>query len=517
MRKRNVWGIAFCIIFLLAVFFRLPPLVHSAIPFTYDTGLTFLEVRNMVLGHGLRLIGPEGGIKGIFFGPTWYYLLGIIFFFSGGDPRSLAFLSFILNITTIFVAWKIGNKVDKKTGFFAASFFAFSSGIISSSNSGFVVDTFVLINLIAVYFLIPPLTQKKLFFLGFWGSLSFHFEPVVAIGFNLALFVLLFSPIRKLSLRDKLFLSFVWLLPFVPQLLFEIRHNFLQTHAIIAELARFGQGLGGNLPIGMRLINRPLLLINNFISTTSNGNMFLSFLLLFYLVIGLSHIKDKKNTTKKTLAMSCFIFLVIPLFYYIFLFPPGIKNWYYASFPALYGILITLGLSSLFVNQLIKFIVLFTLFLFILINTQPQTYLQLFNENFPSNDPSSLKNELSIVKWIYADANGKPFVVYTYSPAVYDYPYQYLFWWYARKQNLPYPKDVSYRPNTYDYVPQKLSFTQPPETGDTFTTYLIFLPYHPEYHRYWLPEHFLIPFAATQLMSKNSFPGELIVEKRIKQ
>lgn len=215
--------------------------------------------------------------------------------------------------------------------------------------------------------------------------------------------------------------------------------------------------------------------------------------------------------------MSCFILLVIPLLYYIFLFPPGIKNWYYASFPALYGILIALGLSSLFFNRVVKLVTLFTLLLFIFINTQPQTYLQLFNENFPSNDPSSLKNELSIVKWIYADANGKPFVVYTYSPAVYDYPYQYLFWWYAKKNNLPYPKDFSYRPKTYDYVPRKLSFTPAPETDDMFTTYLIFFPFHPEYHRYWLPDHFRKPFVATQLISKNSFPGGVSVEKRIKQ
>ena len=516
MRKRNLWGIAFCIIFLLAVFFRLPPLLHSAIPFTYDTGLTFLEVRNMVLGHDLRLIGPEGGIKGIFFGPTWYYLLGIIFFFSRGDPRGLAFLSFILNITTIFVAWKIGNKVDKKTGLFAASFFAFSVASLSTSNSGFVVDTFLLINLIAVYLLFS-LNTRKVFLLGFLASLSFHFEPVVAIGFNLALFFLLFSPIKKLSFRNKLLLLFVWFLPFIPQVIFEIRHNFLQTHAIIAELARFGQGLGGNLPIGMRLIDRPIILIKNFISTTGNNNIFLSLLLFFYFLIGVFHIRDKKGTTKKTLAISCFILLVIPLFYYTFLFPPGIKNWYYASFPAIFGLLITLGLSSSFSNRFLKFLSVLTFFLFILINTQPQTYMQLFKTGFPSTDPSSLKNELSIVKWIYADANGKPFVVYTYSPAVYDYPYQYLFWWYARKQNLPYPKDFSYRPKTYDYVPHKLFFTPSPETDDTFITYLIFFPFHPEYHRYWLPEHFLTPFAETQLISKNSFPGDVIVEKRIKQ
>ena len=55
---------------------------------------------------------------------------------------------------------------------------------------------------------------------------------------------------------------------------------------------------------------------------------------------------------------------------------------------------------------------------------------------------------MEVVDWIYKDAVAKalPFAVYTYTPPVYDYHYEYLLWWKgSRKYNL-LPAEFSYRP-----------------------------------------------------------------------
>src|SRR5688500_6304605 len=44
---------------------------------------------------------------------------------------------------------------------------------------------------------------------------------------------------------------------------------------------------------------------------------------------------------------------------------------------------------------------------------------------------SFLRNELAAIDLVYKKADGKNFKVYTYMPSVYDFPYQYLFWWHG--------------------------------------------------------------------------------------
>jgi len=62
----------------------------------------------------------------------------------------------------------------------------------------------------------------------------------------------------------------------------------------------------------------------------------------------------------------------------------------------------------------------------------------------PSNwigDASVYRNQLAIVNQIYADAKGENFNYVTYTPPIFDYPYQYLFLWMGKKE--------------YGYMPNK--------------------------------------------------------------
>ncbi|OGG26730.1 hypothetical protein A2960_00980 [Candidatus Gottesmanbacteria bacterium RIFCSPLOWO2_01_FULL_39_12b] len=497
-----------------ALFFRIQRILSYDVPFNFDHGLTMLEVREIVELKKFRLVGPEGGIKGIFFGPTWYYLIAFIYFVFHGDPRSPAILSTIMNTLCVILALMLGKRISKIFGILLASFFAFSSYLISISANGFVVDVFLLINLIAIWLLLSAQNKKTLLALGLVASLSFHFEPVVAIGFNLALFIILFRQIRNLNIRYKMLLIIVWLIPFLPQVIFDIRHEFLQIHSILKALGKQGADLGGSLPLWSRIPDRLFLLIKQFYQTMGKNNLILTLTLFFYLTRGLLQIKHVKNKTVSLICYYSFLLWLIPFLYYTFLFPPGIKSWYFASFPSFYVLLICLGLFFSFRVKIIRFVSFVTIIFLIIVYSQPSDYLQNINQKLSSQDPSSLINELEAISWIYSDSKGVPFRVYNYSPSVYDYPYQYLFWWYAQKNNLPLPKDFSYRPQTYDYVPNKLSFTPLQKTGNQDFIYLIIQSKDIKDIKYWKLEEFLAPFSNTSVMNAIKFNADIYIEKR---
>lgn len=501
------------IIIVVAILIRIPSIITFNIPFTYDHGLTFLEIRDIAFLHKFRLIGPEGGIKGIFFGPTWYYLIAIPFYILKGDPRSGALVSLIINLCTIPFAYLIGSKISYKTGLNLALFFAFFAVMISSSANTFVVDTFPLINLLALWILLFTKKNIKLYFGTFLAGLSFHFEPVVALGFNLALLYILYPDLKPLKLKNKFILTIIWIIPFIPQILFDLRHNFLQTSAVLSAISKSGQDLGEILPLWKRFFDRPVLLVKQYHSIIGNGKIWLTLLSLVYMVFGIKSSYQSSNRYKMLLTKYCLAFYIIPILYFIFLFPPGIKEWYFTSFFSFYAVFISLGLAYDFKKRIFRYFSYLIIILFLFINTNPINTIKSLKNNTPSKDPSSLKNELAAIEWIYHDSDRSPFLIYTYSPAVYDYPYQYLIWWYAQKNKLSYPKDFSYRPKTYDYVPNKLAYVPPPETNDKFITYILIHSYDPHL-QFWPLEEFLQPFLKIPLRKEKTLDGGIRIQKR---
>src|SRR5260370_13131384 len=69
--------------------------------FHIDSARDMLDVREMVVLHHLRLIGPTAGIEGLFTGPGWYYFLAVPFILTGGNPYA--------SVLFIDLFWLIGG------------------------------------------------------------------------------------------------------------------------------------------------------------------------------------------------------------------------------------------------------------------------------------------------------------------------------------------------------------------------------------------------------------------------
>src|SRR5258708_35186231 len=85
----------------LGLFYRLLVTWGGNFIFHFDSARDILDVREMIVLHHLRLIGPTSGIDGLFTGPGWYYLLAIPFALSRGDPYAAVLM--------MNVFWLIGG------------------------------------------------------------------------------------------------------------------------------------------------------------------------------------------------------------------------------------------------------------------------------------------------------------------------------------------------------------------------------------------------------------------------
>src|SRR3990167_1500624 len=96
-------------IFLAAIPRRLIFPLHGLFAFNYDQGRDFLAVSKIIWEKDLVLIGQTTGLPGIFYGPWWYYFLAPVVFVSGGDPQGVAvFFAFlsILSIVALYLLLK---------------------------------------------------------------------------------------------------------------------------------------------------------------------------------------------------------------------------------------------------------------------------------------------------------------------------------------------------------------------------------------------------------------------------
>lgn len=461
------------LIVLTGLFLRIYYLSSHSVPFTYDQGRDLLDIREMVVLKKLRLIGPTTSLHGVFCGPAWYYLILPFYLLSNGHPLSSLGAVLIPSILTPLVFYWLIK--DKKAGLLFALFFSFAPLFFLNSTFASNSNPLVYLAPLIVLLLAKFLAGKKPIFL-FWAlvllSFGFHFNVVPAGFMTLALLVLIFvfRKTRLFWLAKKAFLGF--LLPFLPQFLFDLRHGFLQTKTVLGLF----KGQTGSLttPSGS-FFSRFEIWSQVFPSRPS------SFLFLLLIIAPLLFFKKKKSSQDELffLFSVSFLFLVLCLIL-AQLAPFAIWAWYLEPLKA---IMVTLALAGFFLlfrsfPQKKPLFLLFFFFLLILeVNSLPS-----FSPSDFVADEANLQARITVIDTIYLDAQGRGFALYSFNPHLYDYPYQYLIWWRAKRYDY-LPWEFTYLPNQPAYVPAKAEADHLLPAKETELTYLIIEP--PESQKEW--------------------------------
>lgn len=426
---------------LISAIIRFTPLSRNDVPFLFDQGRDMLAVRQIVVDHKLTLIGPFTGLQGVFQGPLHYYLLAIPFFIFNGNPAAEIGMMVVLALVGIFLCYMLGrNMIDGKFGIVLALFFAFSSASISFSSYFWNPNWIPFCMVLLYYFLYKSIFTHPKYWI--WTGLLAGIIAQFEVAFGLPLFISLFIVAILCDIKSLKSLYFWAIIPaflvtFTPQALFDIRHQFLMTKTIISFLHGANGGTGGAIPFSTRIFYRINEIQGATIFTISN-NRIVDYLLACSLPVFL--ITSLLYGWKKELKLF-FIFLLIPLtFFVIFLFySHEAWSWYWVGLQTSYYFLLAFILSTFLKKSKIYMGFSIALMLFWAIFTIIPEILGL--SVITQGDTGTLKNELRVVDFIYHDANGKPFGEFVYTPPVYDYAYQHLFWWKSKQYGYSATKD----------------------------------------------------------------------------
>jgi hypothetical protein len=333
------------------------------------------------------------------------------------------------------------------------------------------------------------LSTKRLVALGLLAGLSMQIEA--AFGILFFPFAFLFLVFNKKSLKDLFWLSAGFFVTILPQIAFEIRHDFIMTKVLLAEFSGDGAMLGEKIAFGIRAAQR--------YSTGLGLVNFSSHLppiwvrALFVLGIAILILSSWLKTIPKklhTLYISVLSFIVFSSTFYL-LFPQVLKSWYTLGLCVAFVIVLSIAIYTLAKSnfKILRFLGIFLFFATIYYSSKSQLDYLTHVAFMPTADRSNLRNELADINWVYQNAKGEGFNAYSYLPSVYDFPYHYLYWWYGTKQYGYQPADVAYLPGMPEYIKDNhLIWTKTKPLGENKLTFLIIEKDHdhPEWESAWL-------------------------------
>jgi len=509
MKKAGL--VLFLLALLISTLFRFLAVRNYNFPFTMDQGRDLIDIRHIYVTHAPRLIGPTTSINGLFLGPFWYYFNLPPFLLSSGDPGWVMLWQIFWYQVFAIVFVILFKKINQIFAYTISTFYliaplGFDVNHYFWNANAMPMFTFLYLTLL-LHTLLSPSTFKW-FALAVLSGLCLQIEAAFGILFFPFLsFVILFQS-RKLKTIFALIFGF--LITLSPQIIFEFRHSFTMTNLFLREISGGGM-LGQKLTLTLRLEQRWNQIVDLATKANSSPRQFALILMVFSIIYLLLRSNRLIDPIKKNYYLN--LGLIIFAFVFYLIFPLPVKGWY------LLGLGITLiNIPSLAISDLLiskhagKFIgvLIIVTTLFFTAIFQLDRYRQIVR--LKSNDPSNLRNEITAIDWVYQHANNQAFSVYNYLPSVYDYPYQYVFWWYGTKEYQYQPANISYLPNQPEYIKDHDRFwtKKRPITPQSATFLIIERDEQPQRRANWLAH-----FSSLCVAESITLPWETVVEKRI--
>lgn len=432
-------------IVLVGAYLRLDGDFKNLFAFTYDVGRDMLALSSIVHTHKISLIGFTTGLPGVFYGPWWYIILLPFYIISGGNPQGVAFSMAFLGIITIILGFYLGKKIGGTLlGLSLASLISVSPFMVSLSVQIWnpnIAPLFAVCTLLVLYKIYTgnSIKLRYFFILGLLLALIIDLEIVFGLIFFIGIILsILINAHKKITLKSVVVFTVGALVIFSPRIIFELRHNFLMTKAFIAF---FTTG-GSSQSFGMvgTFINRVGILFDQFNSAIALENKVLGLVIILFIVLVIAFTYKKANDINQKFVNTSLV-IVLTFLAGLTFFKHDIWPHYLVGLPVFYILLFSVAVSLLY--QRVKNFVLsgvIVLIIFI-INFNPVSVINTLTKPLWVGDASVYRNQLAVIDYVYKQSDGKDFKYVVYTPAVYDYPYQYLFQWYG--------------PNKYHYSPSK--------------------------------------------------------------
>lgn len=331
------------IILLISIFFRTYDII-GRYGYGHDAELFSWIVKDIVINHHPRLIGQLTSAPGIFIGPFFYYLLVPFFLLFKMDSLAAVVPVTIIGVLTTLNYYLVFKKLfNQRAGLIAAflqaillTWVTFDRRIVPSTpaNIWTVWYFYVLIQIARGKFWVLPI-------LGILIGLIWH----IHIALLPTLFAIPFSFLtsKKLpKIKEVIFFLATLLITSLPLLVFEIKHNFIQTKSLIENFTT-GHGGGVGWEKLIYIMNMVSKNINNlFISPYSLPDALKPIFVLSIFSLSLLLIKKKILTKTEIIPLSAMLVGVLGFFT---LSSSLVSEYYLYSVEIIFVALISLTLS----------------------------------------------------------------------------------------------------------------------------------------------------------------------------
>lgn len=427
-------------------------------PFWYDPARDLISgLKNL---SDVTFIGQPTGIPGLFYGPYWIWMLSIGLFLSR-DPRIVVFLVAVLPciIMIPYVLFKLKKYLGMYAVLLVWLLFLYHSIQTYATNlwNPHISIPLLIILTYTVLTFVEHKSVNRSFYIGVLVGLllNVHISLGVGIFVGTTIFLIvntiLSNDTSVKTLLSKTFFTILYYsigiaLLFLPFIIFELRHDFLQTKAIInmVDAAFHDSAVVGVVGFDKEFIlNRFITIPSDLFSLPEFIGLFLVVLLLiirFIYVYG-----NRKHTHKEfqyavTNKLVLFLFCVLGSLIIIYM---SSKNpvWEYHFIGT--EVLVMLLISAL-VSRIIIVEVILMLCVSLLFFSNVGDYVRITKEwTKPNYAVSSLVTKEQIVEKIIEDTYEKNYDVFVYNPSIYIYDYDYIFDWKAQKQVYFKPSDTN--------------------------------------------------------------------------
>src|SRR3989344_935632 len=246
----NPYNKIFVLLLVIGVFLRFYRL-EGFVTFLGDQGRDAIVLKRMITCEHFPAIGAPSSVGQVFLGPFYYYFIAPWLLLSGfhpiGPAIGVAFFSSLFLVAAYLI---ISEFFDKKVALVTVCLLTFSEALITLSRYSWNPNLLPLAVLLLFYLLIKAIrnNDKRQFFLAgalFSITIQLHYVALaLALPIGILLMRFLYKSKKPLTLSRPLKSIGVMALSFSiltsPLLIFDLRHDFLNTTNLIALFTSSG-------------------------------------------------------------------------------------------------------------------------------------------------------------------------------------------------------------------------------------------------------------------------------------
>ena len=267
--------------------------------FLGDEGRDAFVVKRMIVDHKFTLLGPTTSLGQMYLGPAYYYMMVIPLWLSGLNPVGPAIMIALFGSFTILLVWLLGREFFSVwAGLIASGLYAVSLLVINHTRSSWNPNPMPFFASLAFLSLFKSLKDKKGKWLVVVGSslgiaFQLHYISFVLIG-TIIFIYFFYGLLLKIRFSTKWYLLgiFSFLLMILPQIAFELRHNFVNLKSVFNFIVGRKDAEAG---LGLKRFFPLTLYKRLFTSLLAQNRILLGNLLAYFsgLAVGVSLVKSR--------------------------------------------------------------------------------------------------------------------------------------------------------------------------------------------------------------------------------